>query len=256
VKRLRSILVILLLISPAAFGQTGVIRGIVSDVSWTPIRGATVEAKNAQTRMAYSAVSAGSGNYAIPNLPPGQYIVTVSSHGMKPYVHAYVGVQSEAFVQEDVNLEADTNPIIGSETLPLSTFVVHPHRDFYDGDGEFALTSPILAVNDSGLELSQELKLVKSKIIWIYLPNHGRYLLSLAPRAELGFKFEGEVSGTTLKFRAGNDGVQVDSGERILAGSATYNLYVLDQPSWLPPKESERSTALLGSGDREDSLLK
>jgi hypothetical protein len=126
-KRLTSILVFLLLVSPAAFGQTGpgAVRGFGCHVSWSPILGATVEAKNAQTRIAYSALSARSGNYAIPNLPPGQYIVTVTSHGMKPYVHAYVLVLSETFVREDVNLEMDTNPILGggSETPPLTSFV-------------------------------------------------------------------------------------------------------------------------------------
>jgi hypothetical protein len=260
-KRLRSVLEFLLLVSPAAFGQTeaGTIRGIVCDVSGTSIQGAGVEAKNAQTRIAYSASSAGSGNYAISNLPPGQYTVTVTMHGMKTYTHAYVSVQSEAFVQEDVYLEMDTNPIFGDDPqTPASgaLFVVHPQRDFYDQDGEFALTSPVLILNDSGMELSQNLVMVKGKTVWIFVPGYGRYLLSLAPRADLGFKLGGEVGGTTLRFRAGSEGIRVDSSDRIVEGSAIYNLYVLNQPSWLPPKESDRSMALLGSGDGGESLLK
>jgi hypothetical protein len=108
-------------------------------------------------------------------------------------------------------------------------------------------------VNDRGLELSKDLKQVRGKIVWIYVPNQGRYLISLAPRTELGLKLEGEVSGTSLKFRAGDDGIRVDSGEKILAGSATYNLYVLSQPRWLPPNGSVRSMALLDSEDGDDS---
>ncbi len=192
--------------------------------------------------MTYSTMSAGNGNYAIADLPPGEYTVTVTMLGMKTYAHAYIVVQGE--VQENVELERDD---------PETLNAVYRGRDFYDRDGEFVLTPPLTILNGGGLEMPQEPALVKGKIVWIYIPGHGRYLLSLAPHADLGFSAAGEISGTTLKFRAGNSEIRVDSIERIVAGSATYRLYVLNQPSWLPSKETDRSMTLLGSQERPDS---
>jgi hypothetical protein len=75
----------------------------------TPIQGAKVEAKNAQTKIAYSTISFGSGDYPISNLPPGQCSIIVTMQGMKAYAHAYVLVQSEAYVPEDVALEVQSD---------------------------------------------------------------------------------------------------------------------------------------------------
>ena len=77
---MRFLLIFLLLVGPAGCAQSGAgtIRGFICDVSWNAIRGATVEARNAQTSMTYSTLSAGNGNYAIADLPPGEYTVTVA----------------------------------------------------------------------------------------------------------------------------------------------------------------------------------
>jgi Carboxypeptidase regulatory-like domain len=241
---MRFLLIFLSIVTPSACAQSeeGTIRGFICDVSWNAIRGAAVAAKNAQTSMTYSATSSGNGNYAITDLPAGEYTVTVTMLGMKTYAHAYVRVRGE--VQEDVELQRDDPEMLSA---------VYRGRDFYDRDGEFVLTPPVMILNGSGLELSQHSALIKGKIVWIYIPGQGRSLLSLAPHAEFGFKVGGEISGTTLKFRAANAEIRVDSSDRIVAGSATYRLYVLDQPNWLPSKETDRSMTLLGSQGRPDA---
>lgn len=234
-----------------AFGQTGTgtIDGVICDTSWTSIRGATVEAKDAQ--LSYTAVSLGNGSYSIAGLPPGRYTITVTLPGMRTYAHAYVSVQAGAMIEENVQLEIDSRPDSSDPGAPFSLFALRG-RDLYDQDGEFSLASPVLLLNDNGFGLPSDLTMVKGKIVWIYVPGHGRYWLSLAPRTELGFSLRGEVRETTLRFLDGSDIIRVDSADRIAPGSAVYNLYVRSQPDWSPQRESDRSMALLGSAKRED----
>lgn len=262
---MNAVLLFLLVASSGTNGQTGgatqggTIQGTVRDVSGAPIAGAAVEAKNAQTRMAYSALSASSGSYSVTKLPPGQYAVTVTKPGMQVYSHAFLTVQDGKAIREDVDLEVDRNPAAAvTEAAPVVVLPVSRAelRDFYAEDAQFDLTSPMLVVNDRGVELPRNAGLVKGGFLWVYLPGHGRYVLSLAPHADLGFQAAGEVGGTTLKFRVGSDEIEIDSNDRILMGSASYNLYVLNQAAWAPKQAGERSAALIGAIDRVDSLPK
>lgn len=68
---------------------------------------------------------------------------------------------------------------------------------------------------------------VKGRVLWFYVRGRGRYLLSLAPNRELGFVRAGLVEGPTIEFQSADQDIQIDSGERIVEGSASYNLYVL-----------------------------
>jgi Carboxypeptidase regulatory-like domain len=71
--------VCLLLFSFAAFGQvgSGTITGTVTDQAGAVVPGATVEARNSATGVIFRGVSTNAGNYAIPDLPVGTYVVTV-----------------------------------------------------------------------------------------------------------------------------------------------------------------------------------
>jgi len=70
---------------PKSLGQgiTGTIVGTVVDSSGGVIAGATVTAKNMDTAVSYKTVTGPEGYYTVPNLPPGQYSVTVQYAGFK-----------------------------------------------------------------------------------------------------------------------------------------------------------------------------
>jgi Carboxypeptidase regulatory-like domain len=69
----------LMALVPLAFGQGGggTITGTVTDPTGLVIPGVDVEATNAETGAVYSGSSARAGNYAIPNLPVGTYVLSV-----------------------------------------------------------------------------------------------------------------------------------------------------------------------------------
>jgi len=83
-------LVLLSLLSAAAYGQTagtGAIAGVVSDPSGAVVSQATIKVTNNQTGEKRTAVSASGGNYTVPLLPPGAYMVEVSKSGFKTSTH-------------------------------------------------------------------------------------------------------------------------------------------------------------------------
>jgi hypothetical protein len=243
-----------LVLSGLSFGEAGAgaISGTVSNTSGIAISGAAVEAQNAQTKLVYSAASNSTGNFTIGHLPAGKYAITVTTQGMKPYAHSYVEVDGTSVLQEDVTLEVDNAPayVFPYNPPPAKAASRPTLRDFYAEDAEFVLTAPVLSLNGRGMELPKSLAAVKGKFLWIYVPDHGRYLLSLSPDAEHGLSLSGQVGGKTLEFESKDGQIQIDAADRILMGSATYNLYVAHQSDWLPPNEGDRSAALMGSTDR------
>jgi hypothetical protein len=248
--RLGSVLC-LLLASLTASG--GTISGTVRDTAGAAVSGAAVEAKNTETGMVYSTASASKGSYTVSPLPAGQYAITVKMQGMKTYSHSYLAVDQSGVVREDVALEVDDSPVyvFPYNPPPVKAATLRPpSRDFFDADAGLVITKPRMSLNGSAVELPQDLAPVKGKIVWIYVPGRGRYVLSLSPRP--GFGLAGQVGGTSLEFELPSDEIQIDTKERIAEGSALYNLYVLHQPAWLPPNEGGQTRALMGSADRAD----
>ncbi len=173
--------------------------------------------------------------------------------GMKTYAHSYLAIDKSAAVREDVTLEVDENPVyvFPYNPPPVKAATVRPpSRDFFDADAELVVAKPRVSLNGTAVEVSQDPAPVKGKIVWIYMPGRGRYLLSLSPRP--GFGVAGQVGGTSLEFELRGDEIQIDTKERIAEGSALYNLYVLLQSDWLPPNQSSQTTARMGSAGRGD----
>jgi hypothetical protein len=248
--RFVSVLFSLLPVTLAAFSDPGAgsISGTVRDVSGAAVPGAAVEVRNAQGRLVNSAVSAQAGDYAV-QLPPGNYAITVKMKGMRTYAHAYFSIDKATVIREDVLLEVDDSAVsaLPDSPTPVIAPVRPPSKDFYAEVGELELTAPSLSLNGNTVDLPKDLTAVKGTVVWIYVPGRGRYLLSLSRHADLGFSLAGQVGGSTLWFKFGADELQLDTDERIAPGSATYNLYALQESDWLPPNASGPATALLGS---------
>jgi hypothetical protein len=82
---MRLALVCLLFAGLTAFGQvgSGTITGSVTDQAGAVVPAATVEARNVETGVVFRGVSTNTGNYTIPDLPVGTYVVTVKVQGFK-----------------------------------------------------------------------------------------------------------------------------------------------------------------------------
>jgi hypothetical protein len=82
---------------------------------------------------------------------------------------------------------------------------------------------------------------VYAAIPFMAFPDYGRFVLSLAPRPELGFRLAGVVRGNSLSFNISGRTVELVSSRRIAPGAGAFNLYVLHQTEWQgrhPPLKS------------------
>jgi hypothetical protein len=117
--RILAVTFLSLLISVAAFSQVGngTITGLITDPAGAVIAGAAVDATNNATGVAYPAVSTGSGNYTISDLPIGTYTVTAKVQGFKTYSHTNIGIEALQVVKEDIPMQVGN---AATETVTVS----------------------------------------------------------------------------------------------------------------------------------------
>ena len=140
-------------------------------------------------------------------------------------------------------------------TIPTVSGTAH---DFSVSDAELQIVQPRVTLNRS-LQISAgpAARNVHGAIVWLYLPDHGRYIFSLLPRAALGFKKAGEVRGGTIAFTLDGDSIKLECTYPIAPGDAPYNLYVLHDEDWEPTAERQKDWPTVGTvGAGELAALK
>lgn len=133
-----------------------------------------------------------------------------------------------------------------------------PARDFSSADAELQLVMP-RGIFLNGIQLgSIALRDIRGPLVWLYLPDHGRYIFSLASRSDLGFIKAGEVRGGLIVFKLGDDSVTFECAAHIAPGNSAYYLYVLHDPDWEPvsPPQTVRPGAGSVSADELAALKK
>jgi len=78
--------------------------GTVTDPTGASVAGANVTVTQIATSTSYTAVTNDSGNYTVPNLPPGTYSVTVASKGFKKVTHQNIDVLINTSTRVDFSL--------------------------------------------------------------------------------------------------------------------------------------------------------
>jgi len=115
---------LLLLCASTGKAQTfrGTILGTVMDSSGAAVSGATVTVKNIETGLLRTAATGEDGSYSVPELPIGNYSVTVEMNGFKSGVMTGIRVDISSERRADVTLQpgalAQTVEVSG-EALPL-----------------------------------------------------------------------------------------------------------------------------------------
>jgi hypothetical protein len=130
-------------------------------------------------------------------------------------------------------------------------------RDITSNDVAMTIRSPRIAINGKAEESVSDSNSVSGTFVWFYIPDHGRFIISLGPHAESGFRKIGEVRGTSLSFTMGSDTVMLSSAIPIAPGLAAFNLYVVQQPDWKPQYLfADTSAFSMGAVDSFESLDK
>ena len=130
-----------------------------------------------------------------------------------------------------------------------------PVRDLSVADVQLRLDDFRISVNGSVLDASTRVGgSISGPALWFYLPERGRFVLSLLPNARLGFRRAGEVTNALLSFTDGSDRYDIKSTSRIAPASGRFNLYVLREPEWRPTESESNSPLIVGAADRAEWL--
>src|SRR5437764_20342 len=97
-RAIRTNVFVVLLLSAAAWAQTAQINGIIRDASGLAVPGAAIKATQTATGVVRSTSSSDNGNYALPNLAVGPYLLEVTKEGFNKYVQSGIVLQ-EAFLR-------------------------------------------------------------------------------------------------------------------------------------------------------------
>ena len=137
-------------------------------------------------------------------------------------------------------------------------FATGEPRDFRPDDAELRIRSARVSVNGKVDPSTSRSDIDTSgAVVWFYLPKRGRFLLSLTPHPNLGFRKAGEVRGSKLSFTIGSDTFNLVAGGAIAPTQAAFNLYVLHDPVWKPDYPfADLSKFTIGAADRAEFLVR
>jgi len=136
-----------------------------------------------------------------------------------------------------------------SERAAEDSIAFREPSEFSGDRTEIRISNPLIVLNGTRMALLPGYVDVRGSLTWIYLPGHGRYVLSLIPRRELGFTRAGYVFGTMLVFSSEGDGIVMNLGLPATQGDDGYGLYVLHEAGWEPAKIAQRDKPQVGSID-------
>jgi len=83
---------------------TGSITGTLFDSIGDPVDNTAVQAKSVESRAVFKATSSAAGKYALTDLPPGNYDVSVAAPGLRPFEKKGISVQASQTASLDIRL--------------------------------------------------------------------------------------------------------------------------------------------------------
>lgn len=120
----------------------------------------------------------------------------------------------------------DNNP----RTLP---------RDFAVDAVELAVKDYRLLVNGNVVSVGKSTKSCAGTLLWFYVQNRGRFIVSLVPREGYAFQKVGIIEDNRIEFTVDGNHYEWLSSAPILQPGGTWNLWVLHDPNYTPLFGSE-----------------
>ncbi len=143
-------------------------------------------------------------------------------------------------------------PAAAAELSPLPD----PLRDLSLADVELQLENCRISLNGTVLDASTRVGgSISGGALWFYLPERGRFVMSLLPNPKLGFRRAGEVSSRSLTFSEGHERYDIQSTSRIVPAGGRFTLYVLHDPNWRPTSDESNSPLMIGAAGRAEWLV-
>ena len=121
-------------------------------------------------------------------------------------------------------------------------------RDFTLDAVELEMKDYSLLVNDNLIATGKSRSGCAGALLWIYIPNRGRFIFSLFPREGYAFQKAGVIAGNKMEFTVNGEHYRWLSSSPILREEGEWNLWVLSDAQYSPlfavrpPPATEKST--------------
>ncbi len=109
----------------------GTLLGTVTDASGATVSGAKIRATETSTSVSHEAATNESGNYTFPDMPPGNYNVTVEATGFKKATQEKIDLVSNSATRVDIDLQpgnvsetvlvTEAPPVLQTDRADIST---------------------------------------------------------------------------------------------------------------------------------------
>jgi hypothetical protein len=117
---------------------------------------------------------------------------------------------------------------LGNDGTPLRP------RDFTLDAVALEMKDYSLLINDRLIATGKSKNGCANTLLWIYVPNHGRFIFSLFPREGYSFQQVGTVAGNKIEFTMEGEHYQWLSSSPILREEGIWNLWVLHDARYSP----------------------
>ncbi|MFN7918493.1 MAG: hypothetical protein U0Q16_00260 [Bryobacteraceae bacterium] len=149
--------------------------------------------------------------------------------------------QSVSDSSEAIRVDLFLHPVTGQRIIdylyfdgkPSSRIASMPLRDFTVDDAPLTFAEMKFRLNGKAVE-GMDGGGISGEAVFFYLPGRGRYVMSLAPNADLGFRKAGEIRGNEASVTIGSDTFRVECKGPIAPGGGAFHLYVHYDPAWRP----------------------
>jgi len=138
-----------------------------------------------------------------------------------------------------------------------------PARDFTLDRAELKIEDYRLFVNGQMVTEDASHGGVSGALVWFYLPGHGRFTFSIAPRDDFGFEKTAVIERTQISFSANGNSYRWTSKSPIFCCGGAWNLWMKHEPDYKPEgrllglvsaNEQERCCTV-GAADRPEYLF-
>lgn len=119
-------------------------------------------------------------------------------------------------------------------------------KDFTLDAVSLAIKSYVLTIDGALVGKSKSKIGVAGSLLWLYVPDRGRFIFSLAPREGYSFQKTGVLDGNRIEFEANGEHYEWTSGSSILPNGGAWNLWVLHDPNYTPLFSSQSTPPKAG----------
>ena len=196
---------------------------------------------------------------ALPKYPEPQVIQEGDTLALDLLVNPQTGVKIIDLIRVSSASDSQLQPASASNGAEASGGGgLQPARDFTPETVELRMTASRLLVNGQ-VAIGEEESTrpgVTGALVWFYLPERGRFILSLVPRDGYNFQKIGVIEGQKLSFSLAGEHYEWLSTSPIVIGSAgSWHLWVMHDPEYRPDATLTHNSYLVGTASRIEHLL-